>query len=279
MSLYICSLNSGSNGNCYYVGTATDAVLIDAGISCRETEKRMKRRGLDLSTVRAIFISHEHSDHINGLATLSKKYQLPVYVTPKTQSYGRAWVEAHLVRRFESGDTVEIGGLQIKTFSKCHDAEDPHSFVVTYGKLSVGVFTDIGQPCRNLITHFRQCHAVILESNYDETMLMEGDYPQHLKKRISGGNGHLSNREALDLFRRHRPPFLTHLILAHLSKNNNRPEIVRGLFEPYASQIRLFVASREEESPLFEVRDEGNLNSTFSVPLFKGEQLSLFQEQ
>ena len=276
MSLFICSLNSGSNGNCYYVGSATDAVLIDAGISCRETEKRMKRRGLDLSAVRAIFISHEHSDHINGLATLSKKYQLPVYVTQKTQSFGRAWVEAGLVRRFVSSETIEVGDLRIKAFSKCHDAEDPHSFVVSDGKVNVGVFTDIGQPCRNLITHFRQCHAVFLESNYDENMLMGGDYPLHLKKRISGGNGHLSNREALDLFRRHRPPFLTHLILSHLSKNNNHPDIVRGLFEPYSSQIQLYVASRDEESPLFEITDQGNLNAAFSIPLFKGEQLSLF---
>jgi len=278
MSLFISSLNSGSNGNCYYVGTENAAVLIDAGISCRETEKRMQRLGLSIEKVKAIFISHEHSDHINGLATLSKKYRLPVYITKRTQAYGRAWVEKELVRRFEPNIPVEMDNIRITAFPKFHDAGDPHSFVISSGCVNVGVFTDIGAPCKHVITHFRQCHAVFLESNYDETMLMNGSYPAHLKKRISNGKGHLSNKEALELFRKHRPPFMTHLVLSHLSKNNNHPDIVSRLFEPYAGHTRICIASRDQETPLFHITDLTNHSHVFTTPLlFGSHQLSLFE--
>ncbi len=277
MSLFISSLNSGSNGNCYYIGSHREAVLIDAGISCRETEKRMKKLGLEMDAVKAIFISHEHTDHISGLATISKKYRLPVYITQSTQANGRAWIEKDLVRRFTDNDTITVGELRVKAFSKNHDARDPHSFLVSFGSISVGVFTDIGHCCKNVITHFRQCHAVFLESNYDEEMLKNGSYPHVLKKRISDGQGHLSNREALDLFRKHRPPFLTHLILSHLSKNNNHPDIVSRLFEPYKAHTQVIIASRDMETAVFEITDLVNHNQVFSRPLiFGGEQLTLF---
>jgi phosphoribosyl 1,2-cyclic phosphodiesterase len=277
MSLLITSLNSGSNGNCYYVGTRNEAVLVDAGISCRETERRMNRLGLDINSVKAIFISHEHNDHINGLATLSKKYQLPVYITQKTQRNGRGWVEQHLVRRFLTHESIGIGGLKVKCFPKAHDAQDPHSFMISMGSINVGVFTDIGKTCPHVISHFRQCHAVFLESNYDAQMLMNGSYPAVLKKRITSGHGHLSNTEALDLFRKHRPPFLTHLILSHLSKNNNCPEIVKELFSPYAGHTNIIIAPRDQETPLFEIADLVNHNQAFtSPPVFSSEQLSLF---
>ena len=277
MSLFISSLNSGSNGNCYYIGSRTEAVLIDAGISCRETVKRMKNLGLEMEAVKAIFISHEHTDHINGLATLSKKFRLPVYITKNTQANGRAWIETELIRRFVNDETITVGELRVKAFAKNHDARDPHSFVISLGDIRVGVFTDIGTCCKNVITHFRQCHAVFLESNYDEEMLMNGSYPLVLKKRISNGMGHLSNREALDLFRKHRPPFLTHLILSHLSKNNNHPDLVRRLFEPYQGHTQVTIASRDRETPLFEITDLVNHNQVFSAPLsFGGEQLTLF---
>src|ERR1700760_544129 len=121
MSLFITSLNSGSNGNCYYIGNEHEAVLVDAGISCRETEKRMLRLGLNIRKVKAIFISHEHSDHINGLPVLAKKYQLPVYITLPTMRRGGLMLEEHLVFRFAAFQTIQIGGLQITAFPKMHD--------------------------------------------------------------------------------------------------------------------------------------------------------------
>jgi phosphoribosyl 1,2-cyclic phosphodiesterase len=278
MALYISSLNSGSNGNCYYIGNATEAVLIDAGISCRETEKRMKRLGLSMELVKAIFVSHEHADHITGIRVLSKKYKLPVYITPHTlRSAGRI-LEKDLVMHFKAGESVSIGTLVIKAFPKSHDAIDPHSFMISSNGINIGVLTDIGNCCGHITTHFGQCHAAFLEANYCEDMLMNGDYPYILKKRISGDNGHLSNRQALDLFTRYRGRQLSHLILSHLSKNNNKPELVEQLFRQQAGSTKIVVASRYEETPVFCIEGSGtehhHYHKKFVIP--PAEQLSLF---
>jgi phosphoribosyl 1,2-cyclic phosphodiesterase len=274
MSLFIASLNSGSNGNCYYVGNDEEAVLIDAGISCKETELRMKRLGLTMSKVRAIFISHEHSDHINGLSTLSKKYQLPVYITAETRRNGRVSVKDQLVFSFKAYEPVSIGALSIMPFPKEHDAADPHSFVVSHKQVNVGVFTDIGTVCEHVIKHFKQCHAVILESNYDTHMLEHGRYTQHLKDRIRGGKGHLSNFQALELFLNHRPDHMTHLLLGHLSEENNTQKIVKSLFVDVAGAIEVIVASRNKETLLYHIRNKGNIQRQMQPQ--PAPQLSLF---
>ncbi len=251
MGVYIASLNSGSNGNCYYVGNEEEAVLIDAGISCRETVKRMKRLGLPADRVKAIFISHEHTDHISGLEQLSKQFTLPVYITPGTLRGSSLKIEAGLINPFTAAQPVQIGSLTITAFTKHHDAADPHSFVVEHNNVRVGVITDIGVCCNNVVKHFSGCHAAFLEANYDVDMLQGGGYPYHLKKRISGGKGHISNIQALELFNKHRPPYMSHLILSHLSHNNNNPQIVQQLFQQYAGATNIVVASRHHETELF----------------------------
>lgn len=256
MSLFITSLNSGSNGNCYYVGNEHEAVLIDAGISCRETEKRMKRLGLSINKVKAIFISHEHSDHISGIPVLAKKYNLPVYITPGTLVHLRLNLADYRFINFLADEPVSIGDLSITAFIKFHDATDPHSFIITCRDVTVGVFTDIGTPCERLIAHFSKCHAAFLEANYDDDMLDNGGYPFYLKRRIRGGNGHLSNKQALELFIKHRPAFMSHLLLAHLSKNNNDPDLVYQLFNTHANGVEVIVASRHEETPLYFIGDQ-----------------------
>lgn len=253
MSLSICSLNSGSNGNCYYVGNEEEAILIDAGISCKETEIRMKRLGLPMGKVKGIFVSHEHSDHIAGIAVLAKKYQLPVFITEGTRKGCRMILERQLVTSFIAYQPVTIGTLSITAFPKFHDACDPHSFVVKSSSVAVGIFTDIGIPCEHVIRHFKQCHAAFLESNYDEGMLLNGSYPYYLKKRIMGGKGHLSNSQALQLFLSHRPSFMSHLLLSHLSKNNNCPKLVEQLFSQHALSTQIIVTSRYEETPVFHI--------------------------
>ncbi len=275
MSLTITSLNSGSNGNCYYIGNSREAVLIDAGISCRETEKRMSRLGLSMTTVKAIFVSHEHADHINGIRVLSKKYQLPVYITPATLRSAGKILEKDLIRNFNAGESIAIGDLSVKGFPKFHDAVDPHSFIVSANGINIGVFTDIGNCCDHVITHFKQCHAVFLESNYCEDMLMKGNYPYVLKKRITGGNGHLSNTQALELFTTHRGEQLSHLILAHLSKNNNTPELVEKLFNEQAGTAKIIVASRYEETPVFYITQNVTPVSQFKKDDFLPTQLQL----
>lgn len=251
--MYFASLNSGSNGNCYFVGNEHDAVVVDAGLSSRELLRRMQERQLDAQKIRAIFISHEHSDHIRGVDVLSRKLNVPVYITEATHRSGRLALSPALRRSFKHNEAVNISSLLVIPFRKAHDAAEPFSFTVHSNNKSVGVFTDIGHVCNELQHHFAQCHAAFLEANYDDEMLQNGPYPYYLKKRISGPDGHLSNQQALELFIKHRAPHLSHLILSHLSRENNHPDLVYQLFQPHAENTLIHVASRNEASPVFDL--------------------------
>ena len=278
MSLFITSLNSGSNGNCYYIGNDREAVLIDAGISCRETEKRMRLLGLSMSKVKAIFISHEHTDHIKSVDSLAAKYNLSVHITDNTLQKSRIRFKKKLTRNFVAYEPVIIGELMITAFPKFHDAIDPHSFIISYNNITVGVFTDIGASCEHLVKHFSQCHAAFLETNYDEILLETGSYPVHLKNRIRGGNGHLSNTQALEIFRKYKPPFMTHLLLSHLSKDNNDPQLVKKLFDEHAAGTEIIIASRYEQTNVYTITDQAisnPVNKKRAIRL-QTKQLNLF---
>lgn len=251
MALFITSLNTGSNGNCFYIGNDSEAILVDAGLSCRETETRMQRLCLSMDKVKAIFISHEHSDHIRGLPVLAKKYQLPVYITQRTLIGGRQQLPAQLIRPFGTYTPIAFGSLEVTAFPKRHDAAEPHSFVVSCQGITVGVFTDIGDHCEHVIHHFKQCHAAFLEANYDDELLDKGRYPYFLKNRIRSGYGHLSNKKALELFLNYRPSHMSHLFLSHLSQDNNNPQLVQELFEQHANGTQIVVASRLQETPVY----------------------------
>lgn len=270
MGLYISSLNSGSNANCYYIGNEQEAVLVDAGLSCRETEKRMKQLGLSPEKVKALFISHEHSDQITGMAGLSRKYQLPVYITAGTLKNSSVPVDESLVRNFRHEKAVMIGGLCVLPFRKSHDANDPHSFMISGNGVNIGVITDIGYACKRVIHYFGQCHAAFLESNYCDTMLAEGNYPYHLKKRISSDEGHLSNAQALELFQQYRSPELQLLLLSHLSKNNNSPAVVEKLFAPHVGNVQMVVASRYAASEVYHIENKGGTRSV--LPILTGKK-------
>lgn len=277
--MFICSLNSGSNANCYYLGNQGEAILIDAGLSCRETVKRLKRVGLSIRNVKGIFVSHEHGDHVHGIPALSKKFQIPVYITPDTHRNGRLEIPGELVVPLRRFAPVSIGNLCITAFPKLHDACDPLSFVVECSSVTVGVFTDIGAPCDHVIRHFQQCHAAFLEANYDDDMLSRGSYPIYLKNRIRGGKGHLSNDQALELFVTHRPPFMSHLFLSHLSRDNNSPKLVKATFQRVAGGTEIVIASRDKETSVYHIRHRsapllpGICRSTLS---YRQSQLSLF---
>jgi phosphoribosyl 1,2-cyclic phosphodiesterase len=253
MSLFISSLNTGSNGNSFYIGNTEDAVLIDVGLSCKETELRLSRLGLDPQKIKAIFITHEHSDHIKGLPVFSKKYQIPVYITEKTLTNGRQILKPHLTNHFYGAQTIAVGSLTVNTFPKIHDAIEPHSFTVSDHNVTVGVFTDLGDHCENLVHHFKTCNAAFLEANFDDDMLENGRYPYFLKQRIKGGKGHLSNKKALDLFVNHRPEQMSHLFLAHLSKDNNCATLVENLFKEVADGVEIVVASRFNETAIYQI--------------------------
>ena len=273
--LQFTSLNSGSNGNCYYVGNATEAVLIDAGLSCKETERRMQQVGLNIKLVKAIFVSHEHIDHVRGLAGLADKYNLPVYVTPLTQK-GCYHLNGTHAKSFTKDIPITIGDLSIVAFTKNHDAADPHSFIIESKGITVGVFTDIGVVCKNLIAHFKLCNAAFLEANYDVQMLANGRYPTFLKQRISGGKGHLSNDEALQIFKNCHSKKLSFLILGHLSKDNNCPTLVKNLFELEALPCKILVASRNEAMPLLTLQQNKNSIKTLLNNKNKCKQLAMF---
>jgi phosphoribosyl 1,2-cyclic phosphodiesterase len=238
----------------------------------------MDRLGLSMSSVKAIFVSHEHSDHITGLPGLSKKYQLPVYITNNTLKDCPVPIDDHLVRPLETGTTTIIGDLSVYAFRKSHDAADPHSFTVTNNQVKIGIFTDIGHSCEQVVGQFRQCHAAFLEANYCKDMLEKGSYPYHLKKRISSNIGHLSNTQALDLFINHRGQYLSHLVLSHLSKNNNSPELVSKLFSEYAGGTQIIVASRYRETEVYQVEGNSIIEAPANVKPLPPEsrQLSLF---
>ncbi len=256
MSIFFTSLNSGSNGNCYYIGNASEAVLIDAGLSCKETEKRMKSLDLSMELVKAIFISHEHIDHVKGVEVLAKKYGFPVHITNQTLQNCRTPIPKSQAIPLMSYNPVSIGNLIITAFPKFHDAIDPTSFIIEYNSIKVGVFTDIGSVCDHVIKHFKECNAVFLEANYDEYMLENGHYPFHLKKRISGNDGHLSNKQALDLFTTHQSDSLSHLLLSHLSQENNDPKLVLDLFKAHSKKTEIILATRHEHTALYAIESK-----------------------
>jgi phosphoribosyl 1,2-cyclic phosphodiesterase len=240
----LCALASGSNGNCYYIGNETDAVLIDAGIFYKRLVQRMTEANLNIKKIKAIFISHEHSDHIQGVRVISKKLRIPAYFTNRTFQNISWKNKPELVAFFEPGQTVYINGFEIVPFSKMHDAKEPCSFIVKHNGINTGVFTDIGHADENLHQQFSICHHVFLETNYDHDMLLNGNYPAYLKQRVGSEHGHLSNRQALELVHKSASPGLKTIFLSHISAENNTVELAMSAFSSVASRYNLLPAPR-----------------------------------
>ena len=252
--LEICALASGSNGNCYYIGNQEDAILVDVGISRRQVMERMRVRGLDASKIRAVFISHEHADHFRGVRVLSKQLNVPVYMTVAT--FEKSWRPDRPAKivNFEPGDVVDIGEFRIHTFSKQHDAAQPCSFRIEHEGTNVGVMTDIGEPCRNVMEHLSACNAVFLESNYDEDMLWNGSYPWYLKNRVASEYGHLSNNQAVELLKNYGSKHLEVVFLSHLSAENNRPEIALEAFSELNAKHSVRLTNRYAPAEIYRLK-------------------------
>ena len=250
----ICALASGSNGNCYYIGNEQDAVLIDAGISCKQILNRIGEAGLDTSRIRGIVVSHEHTDHVSGVRVLSKKLGIPAWFSQGTYNALRETEQPERYHIFDPERPFRIGTFQIHPFLKNHDAAEPCSFRIEHDDWHIGVFTDIGEPCDRLKHHLRKCHALFLETNYDEKMLWEGSYPYILKRRVASSYGHLSNDQAFDLVRDHAGPELVHIFLSHLSGENNRPELAEEKFRPLSDRFKVSLTSRSTYSGFCRLR-------------------------
>jgi phosphoribosyl 1,2-cyclic phosphodiesterase len=277
----ICALASGSNGNCYYIGNEDDAILVDAGISCKQILGRMVERGLDAKKVRAVFISHEHSDHVRGIRVLGKRLDIPAYLTKGTFKSLYYTNQPQAARFFEPGEPVKIGAFTIHSFLKNHDASEPTSFRIESSGLNIGVFTDIGTACLNVTSQLNRCNAIFLETNYDEKMLWEGFYPYHLKKRIGSDVGHLSNKQAFDLLSEHACKELQCVFLSHLSAENNTPQKAYEEIMPLSCKFEVKLTSREKAGEVYELCSNPNKKDPEGFQNLRGltelaKQLDLF---
>lgn len=249
----ICALASGSNGNCYYIGDEQDAVLIDCGVSRRLLLERMGERGLKIDKVKAIFITHEHKDHIQGAKAVVDKHSIPAYLTHETLMGVRCDQRPHLFHLIENDDFIEIGRFKIHPVPKQHDAKNPRSFRVEVDGFNVGVFTDIGAPCNNVISHVIACNFLILESNYEHDLLWSGRYPDFLKSRVSSDYGHLSNDQCRELVDLCDADKLKVLYLAHISEDNNSSELVMRKFNDLHDRLDVRLTNRYAASEVHRV--------------------------
>ena len=259
----VISLQSGSNGNCFYVEAGGVRLLFDAGISGRCAQERLELHGRDIRDVDALFISHDHSDHIRSMGVFQRKFDLPVYVTQATlnAAYRTGKVgPMQRVRFFSAGESVEFSGednsrVQVHTVPTPHDSADGVAFVIEDDRGNrVGILTDLGHVFSGLREVLESLDAVVIESNYDNEMLDGGRYPAHLKRRIKGRGGHLSNLEAANLIKESAGQRLKWACLCHLSGDNNRPDVaVRTHKEILGEDFPVYVASRHEASHVFEV--------------------------
>jgi phosphoribosyl 1,2-cyclic phosphodiesterase len=247
----IIVLNSGSNGNAVYVESPRSgaAVLLDCGISRRQIEQRLKVHRRSPHSVRGIFITHEHADHVRGLPVTTSMYRMPTFLTEETWR-GMWRNRPHKGHRFiRCGEIVKVEDITVETFAKSHDAADPVFFLVGIGQTRFLYVTDLGEGSDDVARLLGEVDAALLESNYDEHMLEHGSYPQHLKDRIRARHGHLSNLQAMELVERHCNGRLHTLILGHLSENNNTPEVVMREVEAVLARRegfrpRVVIASR-----------------------------------
>jgi phosphoribosyl 1,2-cyclic phosphodiesterase len=223
-----CSLYSGSSGNSLYVEGSHGKILVDAGLSGIKISTALKQIGSDINTIKGIFVSHDHSDHVKGIGVLSRKYDIPLYMNEGTWNgikgnIGK--VKEDNIRLFENGGLIEVEDLLVKTFSIHHDAADPVGFSITSNKTKVSIVTDTGIMDEVIYDNIKGSDLVVMESNHDVNMLMAGRYPYFLKKRVAGNKGHLSNECAADTVVRLAQEGLEKVVLAHLSEENNFPQL------------------------------------------------------
>jgi phosphoribosyl 1,2-cyclic phosphodiesterase len=223
----VISLQSGSNGNCYFVQSGNVSLVIDAGISGSAAENRLREKGKNIRSARGLLITHDHRDHTQSMGIYQRKFGLPIYITEPTFRAVHRWCKLGRladIRHFNSGDSLQFEQVSVHSIPTPHDGADGVAYVIEDGQHRLGILTDLGHAFAGLREVLQSLDAVIIESNYDEQMLEHGPYPQHLKQRIRGPGGHLSNREAAELIR----PATNRLqwaCLCHLSQENNHPRV------------------------------------------------------
>lgn len=258
-----CSLYSGSSGNCLFVESQSTKILIDAGESAKKISTALSSIDVNPESIDAILVTHEHSDHVRGLGTFSKKYNIPVYANSKTWDAmpdQSTKISEQNIKKFTIEENFEIGDMKIHPFKIPHDAVNPCGFNIFHDNEKISVATDIGHMNSNIAHKLEESRFLLLEANYDPEILKCSPYPYLLKQRIAGPNGHLPNVDAGNTISFLMKSGLSEVMLGHLSKENNFPElayktVVEALINNKSdcNQIRISVANRYNPSPIIKV--------------------------
>jgi len=255
----MCSIASGSSGNCIYIGNEDTSVLIDVGISKKRVVEGLTSIGVDPNKINAILITHEHSDHVKGLGVISRAFNIPIYATKETidavrriSSLGK--INDDLYNNIEADRKFCVGSLMINPFSISHDASNPVCYTITDGEKKLAVATDLGKYDDYIINNLKGVNGLLIEANHDISMLQVGPYPYYLKQRILGDRGHLSNENSAKLLNYIIDDNMKYIFLGHLSKENNYPELayetvnceIRKKIEE--RKIKMYVAKRDVPS-------------------------------
>jgi phosphoribosyl 1,2-cyclic phosphodiesterase len=270
MELNFCSLSSGSSGNCYYLGNEFHGILIDAGISATSIRKFLKEMGISTQTIMGILITHNHTDHIKGLELLTRKNNFPVFTTHKIWDsilHYQKKITPDCIREISLQHKFHLAGFDIEAFPVCHDAPETIGFHINAGDKKITIVTDLGHICTNAAPYIKAANYLVIESNYDEQMLENGRYPHFLKSRIRSDHGHLGNHQTADFLSENINDNLNHIFLAHLSKNNNTPEMALKTLQQAFSrkgvalngQLQLSILNRNSPSGMINFTEKTDI--------------------
>ena len=258
---------SGSSGNCYYLGTRSGGILIDAGISARQIQKYLREMGLDYRNIYGVLVTHDHADHIRSVGTLGERVHLPIYSTPEIHSgidrnYGVREKLKTSRRFFEKGKPWELHGMHIQTFGISHDSTDCVGYSIDYLGQRFVIVTDCGQPNATMEQFVASANHLVIEANHDELMLLNGPYPTYLKERILSPRGHQSNKTCAAILARNYNPNIHNIWLCHLSLENNDPEVayntvasaLEAVGVKVGEDLQLVALERTNASPIYELK-------------------------
>ena len=253
----ICALASGSSGNCFYIQNGDDSVLIDGGINSKRIAESLSAIKRNPENIRGIFITHEHTDHIRGVDVFARQFNIPIFATKKTADKCFLCSDESLINFIKNNEVIEIGGMRVEAFSKSHLAIDPVFYNIVNGK-KISIITDVGYSCKNVIANVSDTDFLFIESNYDDVMLEKGPYPLFLKEWIKGRQGHLSNLQSALCVLEHSSSRLKHVVLSHISKNNNTEELAFETFRWLLKERRdlspkISISPREMPTQVFKI--------------------------
>lgn len=249
------SFASGSSGNCYYIGNASQGILIDAGIGVKTIRKCLRNIGLDFENIMGIFVTHDHADHIKSVGVLGEKYNIPVYSTELVhqgiaRNFGVTEKLFRSKRFIEKNNAFAIGDFKVTAFPVSHDATDNMGYTVEYKDKRFVFATDLGYVSEEAAKHLEQANFMVFEANYDEQMLDNGLYPSHLKSRIKADTGHLSNTQCGMFLAKVYKKHLKYVFLCHLSRENNKPDIALETVKSFLNDKNVIVGQDVELVPL-----------------------------